>query len=437
MVFAANGATVVGGTRARRPVPARRAGRRKARAYLDWFRRDGYTRCTTTAACNEGEGDIVLRRPGDPGRVRLPHRRRPPSAELERAVRPARASACGWSTRASTTWTPRCACSTPTPSPTTRPAFDDAGRAALAAHFAELIEANGRGRRGARPERGQRRPARRPARAGRRGWPGSWPRAGSSRSPVDMSELRKAGGGPKCCTLELQAVTRAEHRQCTAISADELRAQSEAHSAHNYHPLPVVIAEAEGAWVTDVDGRRYLDMLAAYSALNFGHRHPRLVAAAQRQLDRVTLVSRAFEHDQFGPFCAELADAGRHGDGAADEHRRRGGRDRDQDRAQVGLRGQGRAGRPGRDRRLRRQLPRPHHHDRQLLHRPGRARRRSARTRPASGSCPTATWTRWPRPSTSTWSPCWSSRSRARPACWCRRPASWPGSGSCAPRTAR
>ncbi len=90
--------------------------------------------------------------------------------------------------------------------------------------------------------------------------------------------------------------------------AAQLRAQAEAYSAHNYHPLPVVIAEAEGSWVTDVDGTRYLDMLAAYSALNFGHRHPRLVAAAQRQLERVTLVSRAFEHDQFGPFCAELAE---------------------------------------------------------------------------------------------------------------------------------
>ncbi len=93
----------------------------------------------------------------------------------------------------------------------------------------------------------------------------------------------------------------------SAETAAQLRAQSAAHSAHNYHPLPVVIAHAEGAWVTDVEGRRYLDMLAAYSAINFGHRHPRLVAAAQRQLDRVTLVSRAFEHDQFGPFCAELA----------------------------------------------------------------------------------------------------------------------------------
>jgi ornithine--oxo-acid transaminase len=79
------------------------------------------------------------------------------------------------------------------------------------------------------------------------------------------------------------------------------------YSAHNYHPLPVVASSASGVWVTDVAGRQYLDLLAGYSALNFGHRHPRLVAAAMRQLERVTLVSRAFDHDQFGPFCAELA----------------------------------------------------------------------------------------------------------------------------------
>jgi ornithine--oxo-acid transaminase len=91
------------------------------------------------------------------------------------------------------------------------------------------------------------------------------------------------------------------------ISSD-LRAQTLAHSAHNYDPLPVVIAEGDGTWVTDVEGRRYLDMLAAYSAINFGHRNPRLIAAAMRQLDRVTLVSRAFDHDQFGPFCTELAE---------------------------------------------------------------------------------------------------------------------------------
>ena len=89
--------------------------------------------------------------------------------------------------------------------------------------------------------------------------------------------------------------------------ATELMRLSEEHAAHNYHPLPVVIDEAEGAWVTDVEGRRYLDMLAAYSALNFGHRHPRLIAAAMDQLERLTLVSRAFDHDQFGPFCTELA----------------------------------------------------------------------------------------------------------------------------------
>ena len=79
------------------------------------------------------------------------------------------------------------------------------------------------------------------------------------------------------------------------------------YTAHNYNPLPVVIAEAEGAWVTDVEGRRFLDCLAGYSALNFGHRHPTLVAAAREQLDRATLVSRAFGSDQLGPFCAELA----------------------------------------------------------------------------------------------------------------------------------
>ena len=89
---------------------------------------------------------------------------------------------------------------------------------------------------------------------------------------------------------------------------DELLALTEAHAAHNYHPLPVVIAEAEGVWVTDVEGNRYLDMLAAYSALNFGHRHPRLIDAAKRQLDRVTLTSRAFHNDLFGPFCEQLAE---------------------------------------------------------------------------------------------------------------------------------
>ena len=83
---------------------------------------------------------------------------------------------------------------------------------------------------------------------------------------------------------------------------------AESHAAHNYAPLPVVAARAEGAWITDVAGRRYLDCLAAYSAVNFGHGNPEILAAARGQLDRLTLVSRAFHHDQFGPFCAELAE---------------------------------------------------------------------------------------------------------------------------------
>ncbi|RBM11647.1 ornithine--oxo-acid transaminase [Prauserella sp. PE36] len=93
----------------------------------------------------------------------------------------------------------------------------------------------------------------------------------------------------------------------TSTTTADLIALDERWSTHNYHPLPVVIAEAEGPWVTDVDGRRYLDFLSGYSALNFGHRHPALVAAAVGQLGRVTLTSRAFHHDQLGRFCQELA----------------------------------------------------------------------------------------------------------------------------------
>lgn len=79
-------------------------------------------------------------------------------------------------------------------------------------------------------------------------------------------------------------------------------------AAHNYHPLPVVISSGEGAWLTDVDGNRYLDCLAGYSALNFGHGHPRLRAVAHEQIDRLTLTSRAFYNDQLGPFARDLAE---------------------------------------------------------------------------------------------------------------------------------
>ncbi|MCX4805256.1 ornithine--oxo-acid transaminase [Streptomyces sp. NPDC058682] len=91
-----------------------------------------------------------------------------------------------------------------------------------------------------------------------------------------------------------------------STTADAIRS-ADAHSAHNYHPLPLVVASAEGAWMTDVEGRRYLDMLAGYSALNFGHGNRRLIDAAHAQLERVTLTSRAFHHDRFAAFCTELA----------------------------------------------------------------------------------------------------------------------------------
>ncbi|MEU4572816.1 ornithine--oxo-acid transaminase [Nonomuraea sp. ATR24] len=90
-------------------------------------------------------------------------------------------------------------------------------------------------------------------------------------------------------------------------SADLIEA-SERRSAHNYHPLPVVIHEAHGAWVTDVEGRRYLDFLSGYSSLNFGHGNEKIIEAAQEQLKNLTLTSRAFYHDQFARFCAGLGD---------------------------------------------------------------------------------------------------------------------------------
>jgi ornithine--oxo-acid transaminase len=83
--------------------------------------------------------------------------------------------------------------------------------------------------------------------------------------------------------------------------------QNERHGAHNYHPLPVVIERAEGVWVHDVEGKRYLDCLAAYSAVNQGHCHPRLVKVMTAQAGRCTLTSRAFHNDQLGAFCEELA----------------------------------------------------------------------------------------------------------------------------------
>ena len=93
----------------------------------------------------------------------------------------------------------------------------------------------------------------------------------------------------------------------TASLTEELIAREDAFGAHNYHPLDIVIDHAEGAWVTDVDGKRYLDCLSSYSAVNQGHCHPRVLATMIEQASRVTLTSRAFRNDQLGAFCEELA----------------------------------------------------------------------------------------------------------------------------------
>jgi ornithine--oxo-acid transaminase len=92
------------------------------------------------------------------------------------------------------------------------------------------------------------------------------------------------------------------------LSAAELLAIEERWGAHNYHPLPIVVERAQGIWVYDTAGRRYLDCLSAYSSLNQGHAHPTILAAFQEQAHRVTLTSRAFHNDQLPLFCQELAE---------------------------------------------------------------------------------------------------------------------------------
>ena len=89
--------------------------------------------------------------------------------------------------------------------------------------------------------------------------------------------------------------------------SEQLISQTNQYGANNYQPLPVVISEAEGVWVKDLEGNRYLDMLSAYSAVNQGHRHPKIIHALKEQADKVTLTSRAFHNDQLGPWYEKLA----------------------------------------------------------------------------------------------------------------------------------
>lgn len=93
----------------------------------------------------------------------------------------------------------------------------------------------------------------------------------------------------------------------TSNASNRIIARTERFGAHNYRPLPIVVSKAEGVWVEDPEGNRYMDMLSAYSALNHGHRHPRIIEALKAQADRVTLTSRAFHNDRLGEFYEKLS----------------------------------------------------------------------------------------------------------------------------------
>lgn len=94
----------------------------------------------------------------------------------------------------------------------------------------------------------------------------------------------------------------------TNTQSHELMELAERYGANNYHPLPIVISQAKGVWVKDVEGKKYMDMLSAYSALNHGHRHPKIIKALIEQSKKVVLTSRAFNNDQIGPFFKELCE---------------------------------------------------------------------------------------------------------------------------------
>jgi len=99
-----------------------------------------------------------------------------------------------------------------------------------------------------------------------------------------------------------------EPNQTQNTESQKFIEMAEHYGANNYHPLPIVISQAKGVWVKDPEGKKYMDMLSAYSALNHGHRHPRIVKALVEQAKKVTLTSRAFNNDQIGPFFKELCE---------------------------------------------------------------------------------------------------------------------------------
>ncbi|MBE1556389.1 ornithine--oxo-acid transaminase [Sporosarcina limicola] len=90
--------------------------------------------------------------------------------------------------------------------------------------------------------------------------------------------------------------------------SEKIITQTDKYGANNYHPLPIVISEAQGVWVQDPEGNKFMDMLSAYSAVNQGHRHPKIIQALKDQADKVTLTSRAFHNDQLGPWYEKICE---------------------------------------------------------------------------------------------------------------------------------
>ncbi len=121
-----------------------------------------------------------------------------------------------------------------------------------------------------------------------------------------LDEFLKAGGAAKCLVMKLTPGMDGKKPEQLKHRDADLIAMEERYGAHNYHPLDVVIESAQGAWVTDVNGRRYLDFLAAYSAVNQGHCHPAILSAMVDQAQKVTLTSRAFRNDQLPQLLRDL-----------------------------------------------------------------------------------------------------------------------------------
>ena len=268
MVYAANGATVLDGIvfGAHFRYPERRG--RGASSTQRWFAAAGL-RGHRPRDLNEGEGDLLVVGPATwswPAPASAPTR----AAHAEAgAVSAARCSRSSWSTRATTTSTPRCPCSTPTHHRVLPEAFSPARAPCWPARFPDAVLADPAdaavlGLNAVSDGRHVVLPAPAPA-AGRR-----IAERGYNPSPSTCPSCSRAAAGSSA------ARWRSAHDRRSPSSATDWHAETwwREHSAHNYHPLPVVVAHAEGAWVTDVEGRRYLDCLAGYSALNFGHRHP-------------------------------------------------------------------------------------------------------------------------------------------------------------------